>query len=339
LIRELRKESILIIHQGALGDLILSLPALYSLRLFYQGIPWTMAGNLEILSLLHNRVYAQEIVSIHQKEWAWLYQEKMAIPDPFRNYLSSFQKAYLLSAHQPEILIRGLNRAGLAKVLWIPSLPDVEQRTSLQLVQREILESQNIPWIESGKYVFPTQEDLREAHDFLSHHLKIDDKLPLFAIHPGSGSPHKNWALERFLEVASELLRPNRVKPFFLLGPVEDEVSNGMAGMIEAEGFPIIRNMTLPVLAGVLSHCTGYLGNDSGVSHLAAALGILTTVLFGPTNPSFWSPKGKTVRILASGIPCAPCDRATMQSCITKKCLADLTVHQVLEACECLISN
>jgi len=336
LIRERKKKSFLIIHQGALGDLILSLPALYSLRLFYEGIPWTMAGNLEILSLIHNRFYAQEIVSIHQKEWAWLYQEKMAIPDPFRNYLSSFQEAYLLSAHPPDTLIRGLNRAGLAKVLWIPSFPDVEHRTSLQILQREILESQNIPWVESGRYIFPAQEDLRVARNYLIQHLKVDDNQPLFAIHPGSGSPHKNWPLERFLEVASELLSLNQVKPFFLLGPVEDEFSNGMAGMIEAGGFPIIRNLTLSVLAGVLSHCTGYLGNDSGISHLAAVLGVPATVLFGPSNPYLWSPKGKTVRILASGLPCAPCDRETMQSCSNKECLASLTVLQVLEAIQSL---
>jgi len=339
LIREVRKESFLIIHQGALGDLILSLPALYSLRLFYERIPWTMAGNLEILSLLHNRFYAQEIISIHQKEWAWLFQEKMAIPDPFRNYLSSFQKAYLFSAHQPEILLRGLNRAGLAKVLWIPSFPDVEQRTSLQLLQREILESQNIPWIESRNYIFPAQEDLREAHDFLSHHLKIDDKLPLFAIHPGSGSPHKNWPLQRFIETAGEIRKRKYAQSIFMLGPVEEETDPILIKTLLAQDFPIIRGLSLPVLAGVLSHCKGFLGNDSGVSHLAGAVGIPTVVIFGPTDPSLWSPKGKTVRILASGISCAPCDRKTRHSCTTKECLADLTVHQVLEACECLIST
>ncbi len=298
-----------------------------------------MAGNLETLSLLHKRFYAQEIISIHQKEWAWLYQEKTAIPDPFRNYLFSFQKAYLLSAQQPEILIRGLNRAGLSKVLWIPSLPDVEHRTSLELLQKEILESQNIPWIESGRYIFPAQEDLDEAQKYLSRHLKIDDNPPLFAIHPGSGSPHKNWPMERFLETAEKLGGGNRVQPIFLLGPVEKESGVISPSVIQASGFPIVKGLSLPMLAGVLSHCVGYLGNDSGVSHLVAALGLPTMVLFGPSDPDLWGPKGKTVRILASEIPCAPCDPKTRQGCTKKECLADLTVRQVLEACESLIST
>lgn len=327
---------ILIIHQGALGDLILSLPILYSLRLFHEGISWTMAGNLEILSLIHHRFYAQEIISIHQKEWAWLFQEETPIPDPFRNYLKSFQKAYLFSAHQPEILIRGLNRAGLEKVLWIPSLPDVEQGEPLQVLQRKILASQNIPWIETGKYIFPSREDRWEARNYLSQHLKINDSQTLFAIHPGSGSPHKNWPLKRFLETAVEIKKSKNIQPIFLLGPVEEDADPISIMTIQAQDFPIIRDLSLPVLAGVLSHCMGYLGNDSGVSHLAAALGLPTMVLFGPTDPNLWGPKGNTVKSISPDVPCAPCTHETMRSCTTKECMTDLTVPKVLEGMKSL---
>jgi ADP-heptose:LPS heptosyltransferase len=91
-------------------------------------------------------------------------------------------------------------------------------------------------------------------------------------------------------------------------------------------------------LAGLLSHCAGYLGNDSGVSHLAAALGLPTVVLFGPTDTSFWSPQGPAVRSLNPNISCAPCDRETMKSCSTKACLKELGIQQVVEVMEPLIS-
>jgi ADP-heptose:LPS heptosyltransferase len=321
---------ILIIHQGALGDLIMSLPALYSLRLFYGETSWTMAGNPETLSLLLHRFYAQEVVSIHQKEWALLFQEEIPIPDRFRRFLSSFQKAYLFSNSKPETLIRGLARAGLEKVLWIPSFPDVQQNHSLQSLQKEILKSENIPWVESEEIVFPTPEDLWTAQEYLSREFKSEKVLPLWAIHPGSGSSHKNWPLERFLDVAQELKACNKAQPIFILGPVEQETSPGTVKMIEPRGFPILRNMTLPILAGVLSCCAGYLGNDSGVSHLAAAVGLPTVVLFGPTDPFFWGPKGGKVRILSPSIPCSPCMEDIKRLCTEKTCLTDLTVHQVL---------
>ena len=154
--------------------------------------------------------------------------------------------------------------------------------------------------------------------------------LPLWAIHPGSGSSHKNWPLEQFLDVAQELLAGKKAQPIFILGPVEQETSAGTVKMIESRGFPILRNMTLPVLAGILSFCAGYLGNDSGVSHLAAALGLPTVVLFGPTDPFFWGPKGGKVRILSPSIPCSPCMKDIKRLCTGKTCLTDLTVHQVL---------
>jgi ADP-heptose:LPS heptosyltransferase len=299
--------------------------------LFDEGIPWTVAGNPETLSLLHNRFYAQEIVSIHQKEWAWLFQEENAIPEPFRNYLSSFQKAYLFSTNQPEVMIRGLKQAGLEKVFWIPSLPDVRKKVPLQTRQREILESENIPWITAGKYIFPARGDLEEARKYLSRPLKVKGGQSIWAIHPGSGSSHKNWPLERFLETAEKLRGRNQVLPIFLLGPVEQEPGEISNSVIQGRGFPIIQELPLPLMAGVLSHCSGYLGNDSGVSHLAAAVGIPTVVLFGPTDPSFWSPRGSAVRILSPDRSCAPCTREIMQNCPTKECLASLTVPQVLE--------
>jgi ADP-heptose:LPS heptosyltransferase len=310
----------------------MSLPALYSLRIFYEKIPWTMAGNLDTLSLLHYRFYARGIVSIHQKEWAWLFQEENAIPGQFQTYLSSFQKAFLLSAHQPEMLIRGLSRAGLENVVWIPSLPDIKQGTALRARQKEILESENIPWIESDKYIFPSQEDLVEARNYLSQHLKIKEDHPLWAIHPGSGSPHKNWPLQRFLETARNLRDRNQFQPIFLVGPVEKETDSVSISAIQNQGFPIVRDLSLPVLAGLLSYCHGYLGNDSGISHLAAAIGIPTVVLFGPTNPVYWSPQGPAIRIISTFCSCAPCDRETMRLCSSKECLISLNVQQVLEA-------
>lgn len=323
---------ILIIHQGALGDLIMSLPALYSMRLFYGQIPWTVTGNPETLSLLHHRFYAREVVSIHHQDWAWLFQEKAPVPNRFRRFLASFQKAYLFSKSKPETLIRGLTRAGLGKVLWIPSFPDVQQNRSLQGLQKEILESENIPWVESEKTIFPAPEDLQSGLEYMRRTLNSKEALPLWAIHPGSGSPHKNWPLEGFLEVAGELLNGKKVQPLFLLGPVEEEASSGMVKTIEGQGFPILRSATPLVLAGVLSQCAGYLGNDSGVSHLAAALGLPTVVLFGPTDPLFWGPKGKKVKILSHPILCAPCTPEARRVCPHKECLTSLTAQQVLES-------
>jgi ADP-heptose:LPS heptosyltransferase len=329
---------ILIIHQGALGDLMMSLPALYSLRIFHAG-PWTMAGNQEILSLLDNRFYAQTTISIHQKDWAWFFQEGSRLPEKFGQFLSSFPKAYVFAAHHPEIWIRGLNRAGVQEISWIPSFPDVQQGFNLQSRQRKILDSENIPWRVPGKTIFPIAEDLQKARAYLRKHLGLEEGQPLWAIHPGSGSPHKNWPLARFLETAGKLRDHQRIQPIFLSGPVEQETHSISISAIQTQGFPIVKAQSLPVLAGILSYCNGYLGNDSGISHLAAAVDIPTVVIFGPTDPSFWSPQGTGVKTLTPHCSCAPCDRETRQNCPTKECLTSLNVQQVLEVIGTKIKN
>jgi heptosyltransferase-2 len=109
------------------------------------------------------------------------------------------------------------------------------------------------------------------------------------AVHPGSGSRAKNWPLERFTETASRL-SPER--PWLLVaGPAEEELD-------APPGARLARNLPLRTLGALLARAGLFLGNDSGISHLAAACGTRTLALFGPTDPAQWAPVGPAVRTL-----------------------------------------
>ncbi len=114
------------------------------------------------------------------------------------------------------------------------------------------------------------------------------------AVHPGSGSRAKNWPLDRFVDSARRL-SPRR--PWLLvLGPAEADV-------VPPPGALAVRAMPLRRLGATLARAGLFLGNDSGVAHLAAACGTRTLAVFGPTDPAQWAPVGPTVRTLrpASG--------------------------------------
>lgn len=146
------------------------------------------------------------------------------------------------------------------------------------------------------------------------------------AIHRGSGSPAKNWPRERFEDLAAALgARGSGV--LFLEGEAEAE-----GRPPEAPGAARFSGLDLAQAAALLSACRAYVGNDSGVSHLAALLGVPTTVLFGPTDPAVWAPRGRRVTVLAGRIPCAPCGRERMRTCGDRRCLAGITVERVLDA-------
>jgi heptosyltransferase III len=109
------------------------------------------------------------------------------------------------------------------------------------------------------------------------------------AVAPGSGSPSKNWPLPSWAAL-SACLAARGTPVAWIAGPAEQgmQVPGGLAGW---KGLP------LPALAGRLARAALYIGNDSGVSHLAAAVGCRSLVLFGPTDPGVWAPRGARVRV------------------------------------------
>lgn len=115
------------------------------------------------------------------------------------------------------------------------------------------------------------------------------------ALHPGSGSPAKNWPVVRFAELVR--VRARGVPWLLVSGPADDEVSRPLAGL---PGAVRATNLPVRVLGALLSRAALYVGNDSGVTHLAAASGAPTLALFGPTDPATWSPVGPRVEVVAS---------------------------------------
>jgi heptosyltransferase III len=117
--------------------------------------------------------------------------------------------------------------------------------------------------------------------------LRSDEVL----VHPGSGSGAKNWPAERFAALA--LLVPD-VR--MIVGEADALVAEAME---RAYGRPLPRleRPRLGELAARLAGCRGYVGNDSGVSHLAGLCGARTLALFGPTSPSVWHPLGPRVSV------------------------------------------
>lgn len=103
-------------------------------------------------------------------------------------------------------------------------------------------------------------------------------------IHPFSGSKKKNWPVAQFMQVAARL-RAKGQEVQYICGP--------------EEGLPGARRFTdLDTLIEFLAQGRAYLGNDSGPTHIAAALGVPTLALFGSTNPKVWAPRGRRVRVM-----------------------------------------
>jgi ADP-heptose:LPS heptosyltransferase len=121
---------------------------------------------------------------------------------------------------------------------------------------------------------------------------------PFLCLHPGSGSDRKNWPKENFLEVAHGALHRWHLRSTVLTGPAEQGQrafwnKAGGPSLSVKEGLPILE------VARTLRRAVLYVGNDSGITHLAAAVGVPVVALFGPTDPARWAPRGGRVEVLA----------------------------------------
>jgi Glycosyltransferase family 9 (heptosyltransferase) len=157
-----------------------------------------------------------------------------------------------------------------------------------------------------------TPEEGRGAGEWL-------DRLPadFIAIHPGSGSPSKNWPASHF----AELLDGWPGHPFLLIeGPADAAAAEVLRSR---PGAVVAHDIGVRVLGALLARAGLFVGNDSGVTHLAAAFGAPTLALFGPTDPGLWSPLGPRVRVVR-----APDER-----------LDHLRVDAVREAAQALLAN
>jgi len=136
--------------------------------------------------------------------------------------------------------------------------------------------------------ILPTPAEANAARDLLA-------RLPegFLAVHPGSGSPRKNWPAERFAAVLDSLAQH---RTWLLVeGPAD---ATAAAPLAQRPGAIVARGLGVRALGAVLARAGLFIGHDSGVSHLAAAWGAPTLTLFGPTDPAIWAPVGPRVRVL-----------------------------------------
>jgi hypothetical protein len=128
---------------------------------------------------------------------------------------------------------------------------------------------------------------------------------PLLVVHPGSGGERKCWAIDRYVQLVGRLLAGGAfARAVVTLGPVELDRWGPQIGEALADRLPdgagVLAGPTLRELAGLLAIAEAYVGNDSGVSHLAAAVGTRAVVLFGPTRAEQFRPPGARVAVVAA---------------------------------------
>lgn len=274
---------ILVIRGGAIGDFILTLPAIKLLRDSFPPAYLEILGYKHIAALAEMSRYADATRSIEYGPLSSFFVRESELAPDLMDYFGGFQQVISYLFDPERIFSNNLKRAGVRNLITGSPKITGEEHAARQLARP--LESLGLYLDDPAAVVLPNESR------------KVVRSL--IAIHPGSGSEGKNWPLERFIEVAAALFRSSEDNRLLLIeGEADEERATQLASALPGERVSRVTNLPLPDLAGVLRNCGFFIGHDSGISHLAAAVGTPSLLLFGPTNPAIWAPANRNVKVL-----------------------------------------
>ena len=263
---------ILVLRGGALGDFFVTLPALALLRARWPTARIEVAGNATAAPLAVTRGLIYAVHSQHEARWSALFS-RGPLPAEFAVWLGTFDLV----------------------VSWWPD-PAGELRGHFPRHEGQVfLSGEALPQsAPAAAHYCATLGTLGLAgQEFLFRLAESSAPRTGITIHPGSGSPRKNWPRDRWLALIAQLSGPVTI----VLG----EAELALAPWPSLPSVAVMRQPSLGALAAHLASCRLFLGHDSGISHLAAACGAPCVLLFGPTDPAMWAPPGPHVSVIKRG--------------------------------------
>lgn len=275
---------LLVIRGGAIGDFILTLPAL---RLLRQSVP---RAHLEVLGypgiagLAVKAGLAESVRSLGDPRLARLFARNAELAPDLADYLRSFTLVVSFLFDPDGILKANLEALGVGTLISCPHRVMPGQGHAAQQLARPL--ERLAMFLEEPGWrapLFPASPARRPPRRV--------------AIHPGSGSLTKNWPVDRWLKLAGEIqaARPE-VEVCLISGEAETERGTLPGGL--EDRFIRWHGLPLTELADLLATCDLFLGHDSGISHLASACGVPCVQLFGPTDPATWAPPQPGVTVV-----------------------------------------
>ena len=281
-------QRILVIRGGAVGDLIVTLPALGALRRAFPHATIELLGDPSRAILAQHPRYVNRVIDLEHWDLYRLFSQQPTLSQGLATFLSSFELILSYLPVPDVIFPTNLRRYSQGEVLtWQPHPPPGVHITDhlLQPVTRfDRQPCDACPQV----YLAP------EAQEFAVRFWQTAS-LPdqgVIAFHPGSGGTYKLWPVAGWEQIMTWAAQQG-LQGVIISGPAEQAYNSPLVRPAHFPPWPRAQNLPLPHLAALLARCQVVVGHDSGITHLAAAVGTTTLALFGPTDPLVWGPRSR----------------------------------------------
>lgn len=300
----------LIIQPGALGDCLLTLPLVGFLKDVLKLGKVDMLSHTDYTGILPGRTALDSVISIDSLNMHRLYAQPAQYNPPERDPLINAFAGYAWivsfldepGSNFEQNLIFTANCIHTTDIITLPLKPPKKYNEHIadyyiqQFIQLGGFTLQEQTFQANNSLIKAAKTDTHKGKELLKE-AGLDTRRKLFIIHPGSGGKSKCWHLNNFLAVAKNLLSQD-FEVAFLLGPAELERFSKTEIKKIKSCATCFSDLSLTEVLSILSCSTGFIGNDSGITHLAAMLGIRTLAVFGPTSPAVYKPLGPNVTVI-----------------------------------------
>ena len=319
--------SMVIIHPGALGDVLLAVPAIQGLREKYPLDEVLLVAQEPIGRFLRTCNVIDAWISIDHPDAASLFSSCVMGGGELDSWMSRCERAVVWLKDEEGIVHRRLASWRVREIIGASPFSSVlksahqSDRFLESLGEQGCVSSDNKFLRLPGKLIQDGFESL------VQQGLRVEK--PFAVLHPGSGSRSK-CSNPFILDAVLRQLQEQGMQVLILEGPADQESVEALRRFVRTP-IHVIRDLDLETVAGLLHLAQVYIGHDSGITHLAGLVGVPTLAFFGPTDPGRWAPRGSHVRVLR-GRPCTCATWEEVRLCKLKTCL-NIPLSEVVDVC------
>jgi heptosyltransferase III len=276
---------ILVIRGGAIGDFILTLPVFQAIRNNFPIATVEVLGYSHITALAKISGLVDEQKGIESQGVAGFFARNGDLNEEWQAYFSRFEIIISYLFDPDKIFETNIGRCSKAHYIAGPHRPKESDDVHAVDVFLKPLEQLAVFEVDdSPRLTIAAPDTVPEGHTLM--------------LHPGSGSPSKNWPLDRWGKLINHLLE-NTDWNLLVVGGEAERLS--LESVKQSISHPRLKweiCRPLAELAPLLAQCKGFVGHDSGISHLAAALNLPGLVLWGPSKAKIWRPRSENVVVI-----------------------------------------
>jgi ADP-heptose:LPS heptosyltransferase len=322
-------KTIVMIHLGGLGDVLLAVPAMVRLRTRFPSHWLVLCAEEQVAKLLLACRIVDAWTSVQGRNCAGLFTGAGLVTGQVRVWLEDCDLAIAWTDDFDGKLSETLKAVGAREVITrSPFSATIRARHQRDRFLEAINEA---PSGDAEDILLTVTEPLFRLGRICLEAASCLPGQSFVVIHPGSGSIHKCVALETLASVVAAV-QMSGATPVLLEGPADQEQVDRLLPLCGDRPI-VLKGLDLLTVAGVLARAHFFVGQDSGITHLAGLMGMHTVALFGPTDPDRWAPQGAHVAVM-QGAPCLCSSWSDVSRCHEKSCLkiqqSDLVAHCVV---------